>query len=723
MSYYTQPGFFRSMLGISEIDNISSFEIDTQTINTQSITVNNLGSGLVSSATGSLQNAIIGTGLNYDSLSNTLQNTGVTSLLSGSTGPISLSSSTGSVTIWLPQNLQTTSAPTFAGLTDTSLSSSVISCTSGGTLRNLLIGPNLTYSTGTNTLNSISITGPTGPTGPQGIQGIQGPTGPTGPTGPIGTGGTIGYYANYYSTTTQTVNLTATQITFPNNFVQNGISLDANSNIVFSSAGTYKITTLLQVNGSNNARFHHWYRYNGVDVPNSAFEDHFSSGAGQVLSTSSGLITVNAGDTLGLWGLRRTGTISIEYTPGSVSPVYPASTSVNVVVSQETYTQIGPTGPTGPTGPGLYTSGTNINIASNVISTISNPTFERILNSSLGSTNLLLGTDTGSRLTTGGGNLLIGQNAGKAITTGTFNIGLGASSYGGGGSMTQSSAQNIAIGNSAMFSATTSANNNVAVGYQALQTLTDGNNNTAVGYQAGQAVVGGVRNTLIGNSAGYSVSSGSYNTLVGASPSFILNTGSFNTGLGYLAGQSLITGSNNLHLGYNTQASSSSVSNEIVIGNSSTITQGKGANTAFIRATAGLYSYTPAYCQLRSTAFNNGLITWEFWNDGTTTHNIGFTLTNADRQINPPFPALYEVIVSGNAQAQATLFAAIDLNVINIKFYNIAYQSSASINTFIVNLSGSQMTRPSGGYEVYCNGGKFYSIDFPLFMTVKFISL
>ena len=57
------------------------------------------------------------------------------------------------------------------------------------------------------------------------------------------------------------------------------------------------------------------------------------------------------------------------------------------------------------------------------------------------------------------------------------------------------------------------------------------------------------------------------------------------------------------------------------------------------------------------------------------------------------------------------------------KFYNIAYQSSAGINTFIVNLSGSQMTRPSGGYEVYCNGGKFFSLDFPLFMTVKFISL
>jgi hypothetical protein len=142
-----------------------------------------------------------------------------------------------------------------------------------------------------------------------------------------------------------------------------------------------------------------------------------------------------------------------------------------------------------------------------------------------------------------------------------------------------------------------------------------------------------------------------------------------------------------------------------------------------VDARAGLYSYNPAYCELRSTAFNNGIVTWEFWTAGPTTFNNGFFLSNSNRQINPPFPALYEVNITGNAVAQSSLFASIDLNIINVRFYNIAYQSSSAINTFIVNLSGSQLTRPSGGYEVYCFGGRFYSLDFPLFMTVKFISL
>ena len=781
---------YLSILGISTIDNVLGNNVNVQNVSTNSISVSNLTSGLVSSTSeGTLQNATIvaplqyngsdglrislagSTGIDYSVRGNTgyISNTGLTSITSGQTGPVYIStSSTGSVQIALPQNITPTSSVDFFTVTtlgDVNCGGYLYSgaLSGGGTNNSLavvdegtvyslggnIIAPiqynfsdglriSLAGSTGidytvrgnTGYISNTSVTGATGPIGPIGPTGPIGFTGYTGPMGVPGVGGTIGYYANYYSTTTQSIGTTAQQITFPNNFVQNGISLDGNNNIVFSASGTYKITTLLQVNGSNNARFYHWYRYNGVDVANSAFEDHFSSGAGQVLSTSSDLITVNAGDTLGLWGVKTAGTIDVTYTPGSVSPVYPASTSVNVVVSQETYTQIGPTGYTGPMGP-VYSAGTNIDISgSNVISTVSNPTFERILNSSLGSTNLLFGTGSGSRLTSGGGNLLIGQNAGQAITTGTFNIGLGSSSYGGGGSMTQNSAQNVAIGNSAMFSATTSANNNVAVGYQTLQTLTDGYNNTAVGYQAGQAVVGGFRNTLVGNNSGYYVTTGNYNCGLGDTSLGGITTGSNNVAIGPNTLTGLTTGSNNVHIGTNTQSRIINAQRAIVISAQTTTSVDRGDDTCFINAPKGLYSYTPAYCQLRSTAFNNGIITWEFWNDGTTTHNIGFTLRNSNRQIVQPFQGLYEVNVTGNAQAQTTLFAAIDLNVINVRFYNIAYQSSASINTFIVNLSGSQMTRPYvssnpslTGYEVYCNGANFFSLDFPLFMTVKFISL
>jgi hypothetical protein len=157
---------------------------------------------------------------------------------------------------------------------------------------------------------------------------------------------------------------------------------------------------------------------------------------------------------------------------------------------------------------------------------------------------------------------------------------------------------------------------------------------------------------------------------------------------------------------------------------------GRGDNTALIDARNGLISYSPAYCQLRSTAFNNGIVTWEFWNDGTTTYNNGFTLLQTDTLVVQPFNGLYEVTVSGDAQAQAGLFASIDLDVNNVRNYNIAYHSSAGINTFIVNVSGSQLSRPyaplggvNTGWRVYCYGANFFNSNFPLFMTIKFISL
>jgi len=510
---------YLSLLGISTIDNVVGNQINAQNITTQSLTDSSLTSGIVSSTSnGTLQNALVGTGLNYNAGTNTLSNTGVTSISAGSTGPVILSSSTGGVTISLPQDLQTTSSPFFTNLGvsnylvvgSTSNVNSLLA-SSSGTVVNAISDPPLNYDN-TTSRYTISLTGSTGINyNVIGSTGYISAISITGPTGPTGAGGTIAYYANYYSTTTQTVNLTATQITFPNNFVQNGISLDVNSNIVFSSAGTYKITTLLQVNGSNNARFHHWYRYNGADVPNSAFEDHFSSGAGQVLSTSSGLITVNAGDTLGLWGLKTAGNISIQYTPGSVSPVYPASTSVNVVVSQETYTQIGPTGPTGPTGPGLYTAGSNINIASNVISTVTNPQFERILNSTAALRTVLIGNNSGSSFTSGGVDCVgVGHNTLSSLTTG--------------GSST-------------------------ACGSQALRNVTTGGSNTAVGF-----------NSL------NSLQTGSQNTALGAFSGSLLTTGSFNTLMGMSSGGNLTTGSTNFHLGLNSGFSNQSSNDNISIG-------------------------------------------------------------------------------------------------------------------------------------------------------------
>jgi hypothetical protein len=754
---------YLSLLGISTIDNVTGNQINVQNITTQSLTDSSLTSGIVSSnASGTLQNALVGTGLNYNTGNNTLSNTGVTSLIAGSTGPVSISSSTGAITISLPQNLQTTSAPSFAGLTDTSLSNSLVSCTSGGTLRNLNLGANLTYSTGTNILNVVSITGPTGPTGPQGIQGIQGVTGPTGPTGPIGTGGIIGYYANYYSTTTQSIGTSAQQITFPNNFVENGISLDVNNNITFNYPGTYKITTLLQVNGSNNARFNHWYRYNGVDVTNSAFEDHFSSGAGQVLSTSSGLITVIAGDKLGIWGLKTAGTIDVTYTPGSVSPVYPASTSVNVVVSQETYTQIGPTGATGPTGPGLYTAGTNIAISGgNVISTSLYPQFGSIRESSIGTQNVLLNGFNFVDPAGAGGNTLVGSFAGYNVVSGGKNIALGLGSlFGGSSPLNNPDGQNIGIGTNSLGVLEGNASYNVAIGPYSAPNITTGNRNLLFGQNAGGNIstsndnisignysmgLGGTKltnstghNVAVGNYAGYSINStGIYNTTIGYNSGYYVTSGSYNCGLGHtsLGGittgsnnvaigpntlTGLTTGNNNVHIGTNTQARVQNAQRAIVISAQTTTSVDKGDDTAFINAPSGLYSSSPGYFWGYGTGQTGGIIKWTGF--GSTKRNIDLKVGDST-QLILPFNGLYEISITGGVYVGA-INQGIDMYVNGIKYlaqpcyFNTATGwTNAALNALVMCVIPNTYVQ----YDATANLGLSASV--PLILVAKFISL
>ena len=59
------------------------------------------------------------------------------------------------------------------------------------------------------------------------------------------------------------------------------------------------------------------------------------------------------------------------------------------------------------------------------------------------------------------------------------------------------------------------ANNNVVMGYEAGNDITQGDNNTFIGHQAGDSVTTGGSNTIIGASAGASAVSGTNQTLVG----------------------------------------------------------------------------------------------------------------------------------------------------------------------------------------------------------------
>ena len=157
---------------------------------------------------------------------------------------------------------------------------------------------------------STGYTGYTGFTGSTGYTGFTGSTGFTGPagsatntgaTGATGAGGTIAYYANYYGVLNQTINSTATQISFQNITNQNGISVDVSSNITFQYPGTYEITSLLQVNAIVGSVLNYWYRLNGVDIPNSSVQYNFSETGIQLIVPNILIFNANAGDIISIW--------------------------------------------------------------------------------------------------------------------------------------------------------------------------------------------------------------------------------------------------------------------------------------------------------------------------------------------------------------------------------------------------------------------------------------
>lgn len=525
MSFYSQPNYYQSLLGISSIDAVNSNTINTTNITTQNLTVSSLGSGLVSSATGVLQNAIIGSGLSYSSVTNTLNNTGLTSIVSGATGPVYIStSSTGSVQIALPQNLTVASSPNFTNLGvlnnlivgSTSSSNTLLGSSAGYVVNAPSIAP-LSYNSSTSQL-SIALTGstgvyydvvggvgrfafspltgatgPIGTTGPQGIQGPQGDrgytgytgpigTGTTGPRGPVGAGGGTSYNASYYSLSNQTINSTDTQVLFPTIESQTGISMSS-SNITFTYAGTYNVQAIFQITATNNSRFYVWYKINGTNVANSGNHFDYSGGATETLGVDAYNVTVNAGDILTLWAIKTAGTVT--FVTEASGATYPATPSVTVVVNQVTYSQIGPTGYTGP-----------------------------------------------SNVTTSNFNLFEGVNAGVSRTTATGCVGLGYNSL----------------------SSLTSSLNNTAIGLDSLKTLstnglTQNGNNTAVGYASLARCSTGFQNTAIGAFSGSTITTGRYNTLMGVSAGYNITTGDTNFHLGLNSGFSNTTSNDNISIG------------------------------------------------------------------------------------------------------------------------------------------------------------------------------
>jgi len=214
-------------------------------------------------------------------------------------------------------------------------------------------------------------------------------------------------------------------------------------------------------------------------------------------------------------------------------------------------------------------------------------------------------------LTSGASNTAIGYEAGKTITTGQRNIAIGYEAMhdtdagstssdsdnnifigytaGGGAWADAKSENNVAIGSNVMQGVLNEANNNTALGYFALASITSGDSNVGIGAEAGGSLSASIKNTILGYQAGSSIShvSASDNVLIGnasgkggtgelkrcivigsqamdsttdqAQTGTIaighatlssLTSGSGNTAVGYSSLGGLTTGSQNTFLGY-----------------------------------------------------------------------------------------------------------------------------------------------------------------------------
>ena len=164
---------------------------------------------------------------------------------------------------------------------------------------------------------------------------------------------------------------------------------------------------------------------------------------------------------------------------------------------------------------------------------------------------------------TGNNNTAIGYNALFSNTTGNYNTAHGANAL-----YKNSSANfNTAFGYNTLYFNTT-GQYNVAIGHYTLYQNTTGTLNTAIGGAALQNNSIGQSNTVTGYNALYQNTSGNYNTGFGMYSLYYNQTGSNNTAVGYQAGfgPSVNSHNNNSLFGYRAGYALTTGSNNILMG-------------------------------------------------------------------------------------------------------------------------------------------------------------
>ena len=663
---------YLSLLGISTIDNVQGNNINVQNVTTNSITVSNLTPGLVSAnASSTLQNAIIGTGLDYNTRNNTLQNTGVTSIIAGFTGPISLTNSTGDIEISLPQNIRPTSDVTFNSLTTDSfiqmnalIGADGLMISGGGSLATLselrapLIYNPATYSlrvaltgsTGidytvrgnTGYITNKNITGTTGPQGIQGLTGYTGPQGIQGFTGPQGIQGLTGY--------TGPVGLTGPSGLITSNFnVFGGVN-----------AGILRTTATGNVGLGYNALSSLTTSINNTAVGTDA------------LKSISNSTPINGNNTaIGYASLTSCASTGVQNTAIGAFSGYQLTT---------------------------------------------------------GRFNTLMGMAAGFSITSGYTNFCLGLNSGYNISRSNDNISIGAYSMARNlNLMTGPDGRNVGIGHYAAHNLSGYPQNNIAIGYQSLYNATQCSDNIAIGTNSLNSLTTGGGNIAIGGSSTSTASTltngQGLNIGLGLASNLYITNGSVNNiGIGGYSNFNTSTGCNNIAIGQYTQQLSATGCNSIIIstkGTSGTPISGKGDNTAFIDARSGLFTYSPAFIMVVPVGQTNGVIQWQIFNS----LNRSMSLQSGDNtRILCPYIGLYEFNLSGSAACNGSP------NAINSIVNGSTYISSGVYEqgggwTSIGFTSFVNVTSVNTYVQYSMSGSIVIQSSPPLICTAKFISL
>jgi len=143
-------------------------------------------------------------------------------------------------------------------------------------------------------------------------------------------------------------------------------------------------------------------------------------------------------------------------------------------------------------------------------------------------------------------NVALGDTALDSLTTGINNTAVGSGAL----TATTAGARNVAVGFETLYSNTTGANN-IAQGYRALYSNTTGSLNIAQGYDALYSNTAGFSNIAVGTDALRANTIGFRNVAIGDEALYSNTTGNSNIAQGYRALYANITGAQNTALGRN----------------------------------------------------------------------------------------------------------------------------------------------------------------------------